>query len=65
MVINFLLRNLQLSIYIYLFVQNLKVLIYVLGRSRDPQYRRGEIPHSCGEPCRKRRKGLCKHPCAL
>ncbi|CAL1526969.1 unnamed protein product [Lymnaea stagnalis] len=35
------------------------------GHKKDPKYYRGETPHSCGEQCRKRRKGDCKHPCTL
>ncbi|XP_012946753.1 transcriptional repressor NF-X1 [Aplysia californica] len=35
------------------------------GRRRDPAYIRGETPHSCGETCKKRRKGNCKHPCTI
>ncbi|CAG5121642.1 unnamed protein product [Candidula unifasciata] len=35
------------------------------GRRRDPNYKRGEIAHSCGETCRKKRKGGCKHTCTI
>lgn len=35
------------------------------GRRKDPRYVHGEIPHSCGELCRQKRGGDCKHPCTL
>ncbi|GFR59088.1 transcriptional repressor NF-X1 [Elysia marginata] len=35
------------------------------GRRKDPRYVRGEIPHSCGESCKRKRGGDCKHPCTL
>ncbi|XP_059163306.1 transcriptional repressor NF-X1-like [Physella acuta] len=35
------------------------------GSKKDPKYIRGEIPHSCGETCRRSRKGNCKHPCTI
>ncbi|GFN83518.1 transcriptional repressor nf-x1 [Plakobranchus ocellatus] len=35
------------------------------GRRRDPKYVRGETPHSCGESCRRKRAGDCRHPCTL
>ncbi|KAF1762466.1 hypothetical protein GCK72_010728 [Caenorhabditis remanei] len=33
------------------------------GRMRNPNFRVGEIPHSCGEICGGARKYGCPHPC--
>ncbi|EGT35750.1 CBN-TAG-182 protein [Caenorhabditis brenneri] len=33
------------------------------GRMRNPNFRVGEIPHSCGETCGGARKFGCPHPC--
>ncbi|XP_050418942.1 transcriptional repressor NF-X1 [Patella vulgata] len=35
------------------------------GKIRDPIYNRYDTPHSCGDVCRKSRKGDCQHPCTL
>ncbi|RUS75090.1 hypothetical protein EGW08_017144 [Elysia chlorotica] len=35
------------------------------GHRKDPRYKRREIPHSCGDSCRQKRGGDCKHPCTL
>lgn len=33
------------------------------GRMRNPNFRVGEVPHSCGETCGGARKFGCPHPC--
>nr|CAB3264313.1 NF-X-like Transcriptional repressor [Phallusia mammillata] len=37
------------------------------GKVRDPEWKKGEIPHSCGENCNKQRKDYpgCTHPCNI
>ncbi|KAJ8024889.1 Transcriptional repressor NF-X1 [Holothuria leucospilota] len=36
------------------------------GKTRDPPFEPGEIPHSCGEVCRGKRPGShCNHPCTI
>ncbi|XP_038044789.1 transcriptional repressor NF-X1-like [Patiria miniata] len=36
------------------------------GKQRDPPYHRGEMPHSCGEVCRRARaKTNCVHTCNI
>ncbi|XP_028909680.1 transcriptional repressor NF-X1 isoform X2 [Ornithorhynchus anatinus] len=36
------------------------------GKVKNPEWNRNEIPHSCGELCRKKRPGQdCPHPCNL
>nr|NP_001071774.1 transcription factor protein [Ciona intestinalis]BAE06581.1 transcription factor protein [Ciona intestinalis] len=37
------------------------------GKLKEPEYRKGEMPHSCGELCGKARKNNpdCKHPCNI
>ncbi|MFT7809476.1 transcriptional repressor NF-X1-like, partial [Arapaima gigas] len=36
------------------------------GKVTNPEWHHGEIPHSCGEMCGKKRSGLdCNHPCNI
>ncbi|XP_061095554.1 transcriptional repressor NF-X1 [Conger conger] len=36
------------------------------GKVTNPEWRRNEIPHSCGEMCGKKRSGVdCNHPCNI
>ncbi|KAJ8375129.1 hypothetical protein SKAU_G00057090 [Synaphobranchus kaupii] len=36
------------------------------GKETNPEWRRNEIPHSCGEMCGKKRSGVdCNHPCNI
>ncbi|XP_023806082.1 transcriptional repressor NF-X1 isoform X2 [Oryzias latipes] len=35
------------------------------GKVTNPEWRRSEIPHSCGDMCGKRRGGDCNHPCNI
>uniref|UniRef100_A0A8C9UAF6 Transcriptional repressor NF-X1 n=1 Tax=Scleropages formosus TaxID=113540 RepID=A0A8C9UAF6_SCLFO len=36
------------------------------GKFTNPEWHHGEIPHSCGEMCGKKRSGLdCNHPCNI
>ena len=47
----------------YEYVDKPRALCYC-GKKESPQHR-PYSPHSCGEPCRKRGKGNCPHPCTL
>ncbi|XP_014664590.1 PREDICTED: transcriptional repressor NF-X1-like [Priapulus caudatus] len=35
------------------------------GRATEPVWNRRDAPHTCGEPCSKRRGGGCPHPCGI
>nr|XP_023663258.1 transcriptional repressor NF-X1 isoform X3 [Paramormyrops kingsleyae] len=36
------------------------------GKVTNPEWQHGEIPHSCGEMCGKKRSGVdCNHPCNI
>ncbi|XP_044196007.1 transcriptional repressor NF-X1 [Thunnus albacares] len=36
------------------------------GKVTNPEWRRSEIPHSCGDMCGKKRSGVdCNHPCNI